>query len=370
MAIGAVGVPLLLSAGSSTDSAASPVDPERALFGFGDSSAIYEYPGAPTPERLAGLEAGAGAEVGRFTISWESLQPAPPTHGRPQFEWDQFDRFVEALDGHGIRPLPVLLGAPGWARDPPPICLGSMCPPSRHRLDQWAAFVAAVARRYPEAAAIEIWNEPNHVSSWRTLKGPDPERYAALFERSVRAVRSVDPELPVLIGSVAAAGSGGLRKDTTIPDFLNGFYDTVDPAVLDSAIGLGVHAYPSVHELDRLEPNGGFATTLRQVRGVRDARDPRRLLWVTELGASTTAARVGPPVSEAEQASAVRNALTYLEGERDVRAALVYTVVERPPHILSAEQGYGVVERGPGFAPKLAYCAIAAQREEPRPAGC
>src|SRR5918996_35004 len=119
VAIGAVGVPLLLSAGSSTDSAASAVDPERALFGFGDSSAIYEYPGAPTAERLAGLEAGAGAEGGRFTISWESLQPVPPSQDR-QFEWDQFDRFVEALDERDIRPLPVLLGAPGWARDPPP----------------------------------------------------------------------------------------------------------------------------------------------------------------------------------------------------------------------------------------------------------
>jgi Cellulase (glycosyl hydrolase family 5) len=371
VAVVAAGVPLLLSTGPSADGAASRSAPDGSLFGFGDSSALYRYPGAPTPERLAELEARAGAEVARFPIRWESVQPLPPLLGGHRYRWDRYDGFVEALRDRGIRPLPVLLGAPGWAHDPPLVCRGTLCPPARWRLDEWGDFAAAVARRYPDAAGIEVWNEPNHAGAWQTAAGPEPARYARLFERAARAIHAVDPGLPVVIGSVGFTHpTAGAPGDVTIPRFLEGFYDAVDRKVLDPAVGLGVHTYPSPEETDELLPDGQFATVMSQVRDVRDSRDPGRLLWVTEFGASTTAVGDQGPVTEEDQASAVLDGLAELESAADVRAALIYTVVDRPPHESPAEEGYGLVERGPGFAPKLAYCEVAAERGEPRPAGC
>ena len=269
------------------------------------------------------------------------------------------------------RPTRVTRGSPSILNSPPLVCRGTLCPPARWRLDEWGDFAAAVARRYPDAAGIEVWNEPNHAGAWQTAAGPAPARYATLFERAARAIHAVDPGLPVVIGSVGFThSSAGAPGDMTIPRFLEGFYDAVDRKVLDPAVGLGVHTYPSPEETDELLPDGQFATVMSQVRGVRDSRDPGRLLWVTEFGASTSAMGDGGTLTEEDQASAVLDGLAELESAADVRAALIYTVVDRPPHESPAEKGYGLVERGPGFAPKLAYCEVAAERGEPRPAGC
>jgi hypothetical protein len=349
---------------------AGPAAASGPLFGFADSSALYPYEGAPSPERLAELEAEAGAEVARFSLHWEAVQPLPPLLGSG-YRWARFDRFVAALEQRGIRPLPVLIGAPGWAREPPPLCAGTLCPPARWRLDEWAAFAAAVARRYPQAAAIEVWNEPNHGAAWQTLTGPNPGRYARLFSRAARAIRAVDPGLPVLIGSVGYTHpDGGSPRDMAIGEFLGRFYDSVEAAALHPGVRLGLHVYPGAAELGELRADGQFASTLAEARAVRDARDPGRTLWITEVGASTTLERDGEAVSETEQASAVLNALDALEAAPDIGAALVYTVVDRAPRWDPAEEGFGLVRRGPGFEPKPAYCAIAARRGEPRPAGC
>ena len=49
-----------------------------------------------------------------------------------------------------------------------------------------------VAQRYPEAAAIEIWNEPNVHWFWRPR--PDPARYTELLVEALRGDQGRRPE--------------------------------------------------------------------------------------------------------------------------------------------------------------------------------
>jgi hypothetical protein len=347
-------------------------DRRRPLFGFGDSSALYPYPGAPSADELADLEAGAGARVARLTIRWDVVQPRPPsTTGQPEYHWERFDPFVDALLARGIRPLPVLLGAPSWARDPAPECGGDLCPPAKARLSDWAAFVAAAASRYPDAIGIEIWNEPNLRAFWRTSGGPDPARYATLFESALSAVRSVDPDMTVLIGGLAhVSPASEPALGLQIPSFLRGFYDVVDESLLDPGVAVGIHVYPRPARGGALQPRRPAEATLAEARAIVKARDRGRSLWVTEFGASTTETGTGGRLEQRQQAETILALLKALEGAPDVPVAVLYTVVERPPGENAIEQGYGVVGPGPSFTPKLAYCRIARQSGVAPPTGC
>lgn len=340
---------------------------DRMVIGFADSSAAYPYPGSPDPERFAELEAAAGGEIARLTIRWEEVQPESSS----AYDWSQFEPALDALADAGIAPLPILLGAPGWARDPGCGGSGAICPPALSHHDDFAGFAAAFAEEFGEdgLAAIEVWNEPNLAAFWQTSAGPDPERYADLFAGARAAIRDVDPELTVLIGGLANPAGSGLPsgRDISLATFLERFYTAVPAAALDPAVALSIHPYPAVPA----KPEDLLGTTLAAAERVIAERDPGRRLWATEVGLSTTDPRGPRPPDEREQAGAVMSALGRLEQVDAVQVALVYTLVDRAPDPAEpGQEGYGVIRRGPGFDPKLAYCEIAAARGMPAPEGC
>jgi len=363
----------MLGSGCGDDAEDSALDSgERMLVGFADSSAAYPYPGSPSAERLARLEAAGGGEVGRLTIRWETVEPQPPEAGEdPSYDWDAVSPVIEALASEGIAPLPVLLGAPRWARDRSPACRRSdaICPPAEARIDEFARFSAAAAEQFADQglAGIEIWNEPNLAAFWESAEGPDPARYAALFAAAHRALREQDPELRVLIGGLAYPREGGDGGDIELEPFLDAFYGSLDSGVLDDSTVLSFHPYPAVgvNGLDALQG------AIDEALAVTARHDPDRELWATEVGLSTTDPRGPSPPSEEQQAETIVAALGHLEGVDAVKVALVYTVVDRPRSQAAIGQaGYGIVGRGPAFEPKLAYCAIVEAREMPRPRGC
>ena len=76
----------------------------------------------------------------------------------------------------------------------------------------FAAFAAAVAHRYPLAAAIEIWNETNNHHG--SVQGPRPAEYAALLARSYDAIKAARPAMRVLGGSLGAYGASSAQPTT------------------------------------------------------------------------------------------------------------------------------------------------------------
>jgi hypothetical protein len=51
--------------------------------------------------------------------------------------------------------------APGAASEMPRYDQPHGIPPGAAHLDDWRAFLAPAARRYPQALGFEIWNEPD-----------------------------------------------------------------------------------------------------------------------------------------------------------------------------------------------------------------
>jgi hypothetical protein len=338
---------------------------DQPLFGFSDGSPIFPYEGAADAATLAGLAADAGAEVVRYTVRWEEVQPLePPASGPPLMDFTPVDELVAALRERDIRPLPMLLGAPGWAREPG--CSG-ICPPAEEHFDAWRGLVRNTAARYPGSVALEIWNEPNLGAYWSG--GPDPRAYARLYDAAHEATADLMPRTPLLVGGLALAEAAGPGPEgMPLDEWLRGFEAASDADGPRSQ--LAIHVYPGLGELGDVGPRGRFARTLDAARDAWSGP-----LWVTEFGASTTApAPGGEPdggtVSPELQAEAVTDGLRRLFAAPDVAAALVYTLVDRPPQPESSEEGFGLVGRGPEYTRKPAYCAVAGLRGDTEPDGC
>jgi len=344
------------------------------LFGISDGSPIFPYDGSATAEQLADLERGVGAEAGRFTLRWDVVQPQePPAVGPPLYDWAASDELVAALGAQGIAPLPMILGSPGWARTEG--CSG-ICPPAPEHLADFGLFAASVVARYSDAAALEVWNEPNLAANWAGGDGPDPAAYAAMFEAARKATERVAPGTPLLIGGLAFPLESAVAEGSlTFADWLAGFYDAAAGAadLSDRRVALAVHPYPGLDELAGSNAQGRFAQTIAAARAAIAAGDPDpgRKIWVTETGVSTTAPGPDGASTPPElQASALLFYLRQLQRAPDIAAALVYTMVDRPPQETVSEEGFGLVGRGPEFTPKPAYCALAQEYGNSLPDRC
>ncbi len=328
--------------------APAPAASAEPLFGFNDSFAV---PPAADEDRLNLLEARAGAEISRLTVSWADVD-----HDPDKQEWAIYDRRIQSIRDAGMKPLIILQGSPAWAR-PGLHCFSRpiFCPPDAAHLDDWEHFSYQVAERYPDAVAFEVWNEPNWRGAWQNFNGPNPEHYAAMFKRSVGAVRFAVPSMPVLIGSLTYSLRDVERGNMTIPTWLRRFALAGGASFLRPGDGIGIHAYPWTDEMETLDTQ--FAAIMKQIREQRNAWTPGAEIWVTETGATTT----GPhPVTERQQARTIVHILNALLDD-NLGAVLVHTSVEPTPNPAHpAEEGSGVL-KWETFAPKPAYCVLLAR---------
>jgi hypothetical protein len=334
---------LLLAAAAATGVGpwkSSPLAPTRWV-GFNDISIGYRLVGA---QQDAALSARAGAGVSRISLDWRWIEPE-----RGRFRWAPYDALVSALRARGIRPLLAILFAPHWAWAPGVACdqyrQDCSYPPGPAHDADWRAFVESAVRRYPDAVAVEVWNEPNLSGFWTPR--PDPARYAELLHGAASAVRRAAPSLPVLLGGLAPVES---PSGTAVPAgaFLSAVYAGGGRGTF---AGIGVHLYPCS------PGRPDVATGLAQVRASRDGAGDASPLWVTELGVSTTGR---PPCArhpEAEQAQMLADAYAQLRGAPDVRAVIVHTLIDRPGPASDRESGFGVVRRD--LSPKRAFCVLA-----------
>ena len=121
------------------------------------------------------------------------------------------DRLTADAAAAGIRVLLFVDTTPCWASSAPASVLrrcvpdesgaGHAWPPSDE--GDYAAFAAFLAQRYASTlAAIEIWNEPDQ-SNQKYFDGPDkPQHYASLVRAAYTAIKQVNPNVPVLAGSL------------------------------------------------------------------------------------------------------------------------------------------------------------------------
>ena len=112
----------LLTAAASTLAAETPIDSPLSaagstIYGIHEPNSWHRPSGAPTPDQVASMLQGLGAEAQRWTIPWNQVERnAPvPVLGLHSYNFDDYDSMYQADLAHGIKPLIVVINSPPWA---------------------------------------------------------------------------------------------------------------------------------------------------------------------------------------------------------------------------------------------------------------
>ena len=213
------------------------------------------------------------AKVVRVEVPWSELEPLGPNQIDPR-ALAVTDRLVNDAAAAGIGVIAMVESTPCWASSAPASLLRACAPGSSDRAAKanawpprdpstYAAFVAYLAQRYgTRLAAIEVWNEPDQANQ-RYFAGPEkPKRYAAILRAAYPAIKRVNPQVPVLAGSLV--GSNGVFLRALYAAGIKGYYD-----------GLSVHFYNLV------------LASLRAIHETQLANGDTKPLWLNEFGWSS-----------------------------------------------------------------------------------
>src|SRR5918994_634808 len=348
--------------------AAVPVPPSGKFFGYHENSAELGTHGW-TPAELAEVARGGGANLLRFHLDWWNVEPQRDKWG--EVWWGKYARLYDALRADGMRPLITLGGVPPWARPASGLLCGTHrgCeyPPEPGMDDEWAEFAAEVARRFPETAAIEIWNEPNTQEFWKPL--PSPWRYAQLVAAAYPAIKAANPNVRVLTGGLAPTQRRVydlLGKIVKMPmrQFLQAAY-TATPSIKDKIDGISFHTV--FNQLD-YGAESLWAKAFWDVRSTAAAYGDTGIeLWLSETGLTTS----GPQAySETQQAAGLVAQYRRLMTMPDLKGMVIHTLAERvemPP--TDPARGHGLVRSFSPFGPKQGFCEFAGRVATSTPYG-
>lgn len=327
----------------------------------------------PVPVDRA-LSAG-NLDLARIIAPWATIE-----RERGTYDWSVSDSGYRAAVEAGVRPVVQVMTSPGWAvgyrsvgRDAG--CTGEYClqAPSDGALDRFAAFAAATARRYPLAAAIEVWNEPNLWIFWHAEQ-TDPAAYARLLGAAHDAIKRANPAMRVLGGALNNIETTGppaddecgaeagvaysdckTKQDIALGEFLDGL---LRAGAADDMDALSFHPYPVT------EDAATFVRTFATVRSVlaRHGRTDLRLV-ASEVGVGGVDDRQATGLVDLVDAIAGRSTRLAIEGASRVDATLFFESVE-------LGSGYGWLRRvGASLVPRASYCLMA-DRLGPRPPSC
>ena len=153
-------------------------------------------------------------------LFWSTVAPARPAGDasdpdNPSYRWQQLDTQLEKARSHGLTPLVVIAGAPGWARqapDRPKTPLGWNVP-------AFAAFTEAAVARYDgrhghgRVSLWQAWNEPNGsrdlAPAFEHGQPVSPLVYRALVEAMSDAVHSSSSSNTMIAGGLSPFGRTG-----------------------------------------------------------------------------------------------------------------------------------------------------------------
>jgi hypothetical protein len=311
-----------------------------------------------TSDRTIAEQQEVGATVSRLFVDWAAVEPS-----QGQWDWQQSDQQYQALIAAGLKPLIVAFTAPCWAR-PSTDCSNPYFtgPPDAGYDSDWSDYVRQLAARYPGAAGIEVWNEPNLDQYF--LPRSNPARFTQLLSEAYSAVKSVNPNMPVISGGLLLSpklpGSGIVPGGYGAVQFLQAIYADGASKSMDA---LGVHIYPSDYENGspaKWDPNA-MKTWLSDIEPVRTAAAADEPIWVTEMGVSTGTEPGWPAAATpTEQASDLSQMVATAQANPQIRVAIIQgledqTAGDSDPDN-SINSGWGIFTST--GVPKAAACTL------------
>jgi hypothetical protein len=126
----------------------------------------------------------------RMDLTWSGTE-----RERGKYDFSAYDRLMQSLDGHKIKPLFILdYGNPIYSPGEFPFTDRINTPEVREAFARWAA--AAVSHFKGRGILWEMWNEPNHPGFWKPQ--PNAQDYIQLAQATARAIRAIAPEEAVI----------------------------------------------------------------------------------------------------------------------------------------------------------------------------
>ena len=322
----------------------------------------------------------SGARIHRIEPSWQTYEPHQGQY-TPWF-WGKHDPDYKDELARDVNQLIVLEGTPYWALTPEGKtstapggvwrCDSGSTPcnaPPNVRdpaiRDKWKQWVRTITERYPNAAGIQIWNEPN--LRWNWFQAQDPDLYSLMLKYAYEAVRSVNPWMPVVSGSMATYQGPSDADKTDYTAFLDTVYRV---AGAGSFSGLGLNSYSCKNQ------GTWHAVPQRQlgiVRSIKSAHgDAAKRVWLTETGANTgpaDSATCGTRFTEGEQKDAEADLLDWAKREQDqtgdLPVVLIQSLFDGQEETLARKGGYGLLgwTKNPlngniGVRPKPSYSVV------------
>jgi beta-xylosidase len=114
--------------------------------------------------------------------------------------------------------------------------------------------------------AVMLWNEPNNLSHWDFKIDPEWEAFAAMTIEAARAIRAVNPDLPIVLGGISPIDPHFVR--------LMGAH-----GVLDAVDVVAIHGFPL--DWNHWQVND-WPAKIAEIRAVTE-----RPIWISEVGASS-----------------------------------------------------------------------------------
>ncbi|HZS28814.1 MAG TPA: beta-xylosidase [Candidatus Angelobacter sp.] len=114
--------------------------------------------------------------------------------------------------------------------------------------------------------AVMLWNEPNNLSHWDFKLDPEWKLFAEMVVASSRAIRSVNPDLPIVLGGISPIDQHFIE--------LLGSY-----GVLDAVDVVAVHGFPLDWNHWQIQD---WPKKIDEIRAVT-----RKPVWVSEAGVSS-----------------------------------------------------------------------------------
>lgn len=149
--------------------------------------------------------------------------------------------------------------------------------------------------------AIVLWNEPNNLSHWNFHLDPDWKRFAEMVKLASAAIRSVNPDLPIVLGGVSSCDCDFLRLMASY-------------GVMEHVDAVGVHGFPLDWNHWQLAE---WPDRVAEAHAIT-----RRPIWVTEVGVSSFGA-------EEVQSFGLERTLDLLRGRVD--RIHWYSLFDLPP---------------------------------------